>query len=87
MFNFENWKEIVAEYVDTNVGNDDFVYGNYIHWDNFRAEHGEEVLEELGIDFNKENISEKLDEVGVPSDLEFEEGNPDFPDSFRYWKP
>ncbi|KXT88340.1 hypothetical protein [Streptococcus oralis] len=87
MFNFENWKEIIADYVYTNVGNDDFVYGNYIDWDSFRTEHGEEVLDELGIDFNTENIYEKLDEVGVPSDYEYEEGNPDFPESFRYWQP
>ena len=45
------------------------------------------MLEALGIDFNTNNISEKLDEVGVPSDYEYEEGNPDFPDSFRYWQP
>ncbi|RSJ72840.1 MULTISPECIES: hypothetical protein [Streptococcus] len=87
MFDFNDWKEIVAEYVDTNVGNDDFVYGNFIDWDRFRGEHGDEVLEALGIDFNTNNISEKLDEVGVPSDYEYEEGNPDFPDSFRYWQP
>ncbi|EFX95074.1 hypothetical protein MK407_08425 [Streptococcus sanguinis] len=87
MFNFNDWEEIVAEYVNTNVGNDDFVYGNFIDWDSFRREHGDEVLETLGIDFNANNISEKLDEVGVPSDYEYEEGNPDFPDSFRHWKP
>ena len=87
MFNFEDWKEIIAEYVDTNVGSDDFIYGNYIDWNSFRIEHGDEILAELGIDFNTENIDQKLDEVGVPSDYEYEEGNPNFPDSFCYWKP
>lgn len=86
MFELNDWIDIVADYIETNVGKDDFVYGNYIDWDSFRNDHGEEVLESLDIDFNQENISEKLSVIGVPSDYEYEEGNTEFPDRFRYWQ-
>ena len=34
---------------EVEMGNDDFIYGNYVEWDKFRNEYEEELLDDFGV--------------------------------------
>ncbi|MGL4645215.1 MAG: hypothetical protein ACRCVH_12900 [Vagococcus fluvialis] len=48
-FNIEDFIDEMHEYVQVDQNKDDFVYGNYADWDEFRSDYEEELLEYFSI--------------------------------------
>lgn len=83
--------DLLNPVVETETGNDDMVYGNYIEWP-YLNELDEDMLlniaDILGVnaeDINKNELIDKLISSGYEEGTEYENGNSDFLNSEKYY--
>lgn len=83
--------DLLNPVVETETGNDDMVYGNYIEWP-YLNELDEDMLlniaDILGVnaeDTNKNELIDKLISSGYEEGTEYENGNHDFLNSEKYY--
>lgn len=83
--------DLLNPVVETETGNDDKVYGNYIEWpylnelDENMLLNIAEILGVNGEDTNKNELINKLISSGYEEGTEYENGNIDFLNSEKYY--
>ncbi|MCP8858918.1 hypothetical protein LBW12_02615 [Latilactobacillus curvatus] len=89
--------EIVGADVETEIGNDDFVFGNYIEWPKLENLDSQtfaalvnyfEIIEDYDDD-NRDEIIREMEDMGMPNgDTVYENGGEmdEYPESYKYFQ-
>lgn len=80
---FNDFKKILNPEIEVD---NDYMFDTYIEWPSLDELTNDQFVELIDYLDLKEEIYDKLEKCGVPQGTDYENGNPDFPESERYFR-